>query len=76
MCPANGELECGDARRPVDFLCRVAHLRALVLGIDFPPHGACELCPGGAQHEELKRAAERLSGATSLPGGIPDPGSR
>jgi radical SAM protein with 4Fe4S-binding SPASM domain len=76
MCPANGELECGDPRRPVDFLCRVAHLRALVLGIDLPLHGECAFCPGGAQHEELRRTAERLSGATSLPGGIPVPGSR
>jgi radical SAM protein with 4Fe4S-binding SPASM domain len=28
MCPANGELENGDPEEPVDFLCRVAHLRA------------------------------------------------
>ena len=47
MCPADGELECGDARRPVDFLCRVAHLRAMVFGIPVPPHGPCEYCPGG-----------------------------
>ena len=71
MCPANGELECGDPRRPVDFLCRVAHLRALVLGIDLPLHGECAFCPGGAQHEELSRAAERLSGVMPIPGGAP-----
>jgi radical SAM protein with 4Fe4S-binding SPASM domain len=76
MCPANGELECGDPHRPVDFLCRVAHLRALVLGIDLPPHGNCALCPGGAQHEELKRAAERLSRAAPLLDEASVPGSR
>lgn len=71
MCPANGELECGDARRPVDFLCRVAHLRALAFGVPIPSHGRCEYCPGGAQHEELSRAAERLSGVMPIPGGAP-----
>jgi radical SAM protein with 4Fe4S-binding SPASM domain len=60
MCPANGELECGDPRRPVDFLCRVAHLRAQVFGIPIPPHGRCEYCPGGVRHEELRLAAARL----------------
>jgi radical SAM protein with 4Fe4S-binding SPASM domain len=44
MCPANGELECGDPQQPVDFLCRVAHLRAEALGWDIPPHGECEYC--------------------------------
>jgi radical SAM protein with 4Fe4S-binding SPASM domain len=67
MCPANGELECGDARRPVDFLCRVAHLRALVLGIALPPHGDCALCPGGAQHEEMKFSAARLTAGRVAP---------
>ena len=76
MCPANGELECGDARRPVDFLCRVAHLRALVLGIPVPPHGRCEYCPGGAQYEELKHAATRLSGVGPFLNSAPVPGSQ
>jgi radical SAM protein with 4Fe4S-binding SPASM domain len=44
MCPANGALECGDPQQPVDFLCRVAHLRAEALGWDIPPHGECEYC--------------------------------
>ena len=61
MCPANGELECGDPRRPVDFLCRVAHLRAHVFEIPIPPHGRCEYCPGGVRHEEVKLSAARLS---------------
>jgi radical SAM protein with 4Fe4S-binding SPASM domain len=44
MCPANGELENGDPEEPVDFLCRVAHLRAHELGLRVPPHGDCEYC--------------------------------
>jgi radical SAM protein with 4Fe4S-binding SPASM domain len=44
MCPANGELENGDAEEPVDFLCQVAHLRAQAMGIPLNPHGGCEHC--------------------------------
>ncbi len=44
MCPANGELENRDPEEPVDFLCRVAHLRANDLGLTVPPHGDCEYC--------------------------------
>jgi radical SAM protein with 4Fe4S-binding SPASM domain len=44
MCPANGELEMGDPEEPVDFFCRVAHLRAHALGLTIPPHGDCEYC--------------------------------
>ena len=44
MCPANGELENRDPEEPVDFLCRVAHLRAHELGLTVPPHGECEYC--------------------------------
>ena len=44
MCPANGELEGLDAEKPVDFLCRVAHLRAEALGIPVRDHGPCEYC--------------------------------
>lgn len=46
MCPANGELENGDPESPVDFLCEVAHLRAMALGFEVPEHGECELCSG------------------------------
>lgn len=59
-CPANSELECGDPQQPVDFLCRVAHLRAYALGLLMPLHGDCEYCPGGAGHAEMKRMAEGL----------------
>lgn len=44
MCPANAELENRDQEEPVDFLCRVAHLRAKALGIPIKPHGECEYC--------------------------------
>ena len=60
MCPANGELECGDPQQPVDFLCRVAHLRAYALGIAMALHGDCEYCPGGRSHADMIRAVERF----------------
>ena len=44
MCPANGELENKDPEEPVDFFCRVAHLRSYELGLTVPPHGDCEYC--------------------------------
>ena len=44
MCPANAELESGDPEAPVDFLCRVAHLRARAMGIPVRAHGDCEYC--------------------------------
>lgn len=65
MCPANAELEAGDPETPVDFLCHVAHLRALTFGWPIPPHGSCEFCSGGARHEEVARSAAALRG----PGG-------
>jgi radical SAM protein with 4Fe4S-binding SPASM domain len=60
MCPANGELENGDPESPVDFLCEVAHLRAMALGFPIPEHGACEFCPGGSRHEGLLQSAQRI----------------
>ncbi len=44
MCPANADLENLDVEEPVDFLCRVAHLRAKALGFPIKPHGECEYC--------------------------------
>jgi radical SAM protein with 4Fe4S-binding SPASM domain len=61
MCPANGELEGGDAEAPVDFLCQVAHLRAYALGVSVPEHGDCACCPGGNQHSSLSEAATRIN---------------
>jgi radical SAM protein with 4Fe4S-binding SPASM domain len=64
MCPANGELESGDPEAPVDFLCRVAHLRAHSFGLPVAPHGTCEYCEGGSGHDEIMRSAERLKRVT------------
>jgi radical SAM protein with 4Fe4S-binding SPASM domain len=60
MCPATAELETGDPEAPVDFLCRVAHLRAYSFGLTFGAHGECEYCEGGSGYEELMEAAARL----------------
>ena len=60
MCPANGELEHGNAETPVDYLCHTAHLRAYALGLEVTPHGDCEYCPGGHKHAGLVDAAVRL----------------
>jgi radical SAM protein with 4Fe4S-binding SPASM domain len=57
MCPANGELENGDPEAPVEYLCRVAHLRAEAFGVYVRPHGDCENC---ADHEELEQIAATL----------------
>ena len=68
MCPANGELESGDAETPVDFLCHVAHLRATVFGFPIASHGECEYCPGGEHHEEIvSTAADVRSGVEWVP---------
>jgi radical SAM protein with 4Fe4S-binding SPASM domain len=56
-CAANAELEAGDPEAPVDFLCRVAHLRAEVFEIPVPEHGECEYCADGSHHEEIDEMA-------------------
>jgi radical SAM protein with 4Fe4S-binding SPASM domain len=61
MCPANGELENGDPESPVEFLCEVAHLRALALGFEVPEHGECEFCGDTPQRTALLHSAERLA---------------
>ncbi len=60
MCPANGELENGDRESPVEFLCHVAHLRAVTVGVDVPMHGDCDFCVGGSRHEEVQKSARRI----------------
>ena len=60
MCPANGELENNDPESPVDFLCEVAHLRAMALGFEVPAHGECEFCSGGRHYSSLRDAARRI----------------
>jgi len=61
MCPANGELENGDAEAPVEFLCEVAHLRAMTAGFEVPEHGKCEFCNGGERHAGVAESARRIA---------------
>jgi radical SAM protein with 4Fe4S-binding SPASM domain len=61
MCPANGELENGDAESPVDFLCEVAHLRAITAGFEVPQHGDCDFCAGGNRHAAVLESARRIA---------------
>ncbi len=61
MCPANGEMENGDKESPVEFLCQVAHLRAAVIGVEVPAHGACDFCSGGIEHEAVLESARRIA---------------
>src|SRR5207253_11307091 len=60
MCPANGELENGDPESPVEFLCQVAHLRAMALGLQVPSHGDCDFCVGGSRHAGALEATQRI----------------
>ena len=69
MCAATAELENGDAESPVAFLCEVAHMRAYALGFEVPAHGdECSCCKGGARHDEIMAAAERIRERTTDPG--------
>lgn len=61
MCPAQGELENGDPESPVEFLCEVAHLRAMALGFEVPRHGDCDYCNGSERHLALKQSAARIA---------------
>jgi radical SAM protein with 4Fe4S-binding SPASM domain len=61
MCPANGELENGDPESPVEFLCEVAHLRAMALGLEVPEHGECDFCPGGLHFDATAESARRIA---------------
>lgn len=61
MCPANGELENGDAESPVEFLCQVAHLRAYAAGCNVPEHGDCPCCKPGNLHNSLLASAARIA---------------
>ena len=67
MCPANGELENGDPESPVEFLCEVAHLRALALGFDVPEHGDCDFCNDPEQRESLKNSVRRINSQEITP---------
>jgi hypothetical protein len=76
MCPANAELEVGDPEAPVDFLCQVAHLRALALGISVPSHGNCEYCVNGAKRGILLRSLASLQKSSVPPFTISENGGR
>ncbi len=60
-CPATSELEHGDPERPVDFFCKVAHLRAHVFGSPVMSHGDCEYCKGGRHYDALMRQIESIT---------------
>jgi len=68
MCPANGELESGDPESPVEFLCEVAHLRAMALGFEVPEHGDCEFCHDAERRDALLESAKRISTREIDPG--------
>ena len=59
-CPATGELETGDPESPVEFLCEVAHLRALALGFEVPAHGDCAFCDEQERKRALAESAARI----------------
>lgn len=59
-CAATAELENGDPEAPVDFLCKTAHLRAEVFGVEVREHGDCEYCVTGSHHHEIDRMAEEV----------------
>lgn len=59
-CAATAELENGDPEAPVDFLCKTAHLRAEVFGVDVREHGDCEYCVTGSHRAEIDRMAEEV----------------
>ncbi len=52
MCPAYGHLENCDPEAPVDFLCRLAHLRARAFGFEILPHGECPYCDAARESAE------------------------
>lgn len=60
VCPANCELESADAEAPVDYLCRVAHLRSYAIGLPLAPHGACEYCKVGSGYAEMMETVKGL----------------
>jgi len=67
MCPANGELENGDPESPVEFMCEVAHLRALTLGFEVPEHGDCEFCHDPERQTALRDSVRRIVSHETTP---------
>jgi radical SAM protein with 4Fe4S-binding SPASM domain len=75
MCPANGELENGDPESPVEFLCEVAHLRALALGFEVPEHGDCDFCNDAERRESLNQSVRRIASQEVTPAAWTSPQS-
>lgn len=67
-CPAVAELEGKAPDEPVDFFCRVAHLRAYSMGVEVPKHGDCEYCEGGKSYGALRDQALGLDLGNDLAG--------
>lgn len=73
-CAAVNELENGDKEAPIDFACRVNHLRAYLLDIPLKPNPLCEYRPGGERYDDIQasvaalraRAAESGFAATTV----------
>ena len=59
-CPAQNELENGDPESPVDFLCKTAHLRAEVFGVEVREHGECEYCVNGTHRAEIESMMDEV----------------
>ena len=72
MCPANGELESRDPEEPVDYLCRVAHLRAAVFDVEVPAHGECEYCARGTHADWIRGTADDLLAGRPALDSLPD----
>jgi radical SAM protein with 4Fe4S-binding SPASM domain len=60
MCPVNAEMENDDPETPVDYFCRIAHLRAYALNIPISPHGRCDYCKNGNDYQRLMDEAAVL----------------
>ena len=73
MCPVTATLECRDPETPVDFLCRVAHLRAYALDLPISPHGDCEYCRGGREYDSTMETVAALRGKGEEVEGAPRP---
>ncbi len=56
-CPAQAALFHGDEAEPVDFFCRVGHLRARAFGVPIAPHGPCTYCGEGAGENRREEVA-------------------
>lgn len=76
-CAAVNELETGDKETPIDFACRVNHLRAYLLEIPLKPNPLCEYRPGSERYAELQASVAALrQRAAELGVALPVPSRR